>query len=278
MGRRFWYFVLVLAIAVVVLSPRLIRADDGLTLESLAEKIESLFQGQSGLQSRVEAIETQLAPTPTKTSRPIPPATITAQARSTRNAARVQVTATARAQSMARARVTATAQAIAREESREANATATARARYRATQVAQANAKSTAATKEQQGPTAAEVATYNRATEPVVEVLLEGLFGAATLFEDPKYNDSVWEFKMEGYLNQIQEAWFLALRIDPPASLESVHKTFMQGLDECLEGANNAIDGIVYSDADKLESAFEPFKRCGQLVQKASDMLDTMQR
>lgn len=259
MARRFRYFVLVLAIGVVLLAPQLILADDGLTLESLAEKIETLFQGQSGLQSRVAAIETQLAPTPTKTRLPT-------------------ATPNATATVVAEARITATAQADARRQAVQANATATARARYRATQVARANAKSTAAAKERQGPTAAEVATYNRATEPVVEVLLEGLFGAAALFEDPKYNDNVWEFKMEGYLNQIQEAWFLALRIDPPASLESVHKTFMQGLDECLEGANNAIDGIVFSDADKLESAFEPFKRCGQLVQKASDMLDAMQR
>ena len=124
MGRRFRHFVLVLAIGVVLLAPQLIRADDGLTLESLAEKIETLFQGQSGLQSRVAAIETQLAPTPTKTLRPT-------------------ATPNATATVVAQAKITATAQADARRQAVQANATATARARYRATQVAQANARST---------------------------------------------------------------------------------------------------------------------------------------
>lgn len=117
MARRFRQ--LVLAIGCVLLAPQLILADDGLTLESLAEKVGSLFQGQDDLKKRVAAIETQIAPTPTRTRRPTP-------------TPRPGVTATTRA------KLTATAQARTR-------ATATRRAAYAATEVARVTRRAVSA-------------------------------------------------------------------------------------------------------------------------------------
>ena len=255
MERRLKYAIGIVFVVLSLSLPNLLLAQGDLTLGNLAERVENLFSGQDNLKARVEAIETRLAPTPTKTKRPTPPATVTAQARATRNAARAQVTATARARSQARARITTTAQA---------RATATARARVTATAQAQ------------QGPTAAEIATYSLATEPVLALLKEGIFGVASLFEEPNFGNTAWEFKVEGFLHKIQESWFLALKIDHPSSLSAVHSEFMRGMDGCFSGANNALDGIVFTKPNLLEDAFKAFEKCAQHIEEASKMLDEM--
>ncbi len=99
-----------MAIIFAILTPQFLFAQDGISLESLSERIDTLFQGQNDSNKRISALETRQAPTPTKTRRPTRTPTSTRQ--------RPPPTAT-----------------------RNVEATATARARYRATQVARANAK-----------------------------------------------------------------------------------------------------------------------------------------
>ena len=70
MDRKTKYAVGIVIIVLSLSLPNLLLAQDELTLESLAERVESLFSGQSELKARVEVIETRLAPTPTKTRRP----------------------------------------------------------------------------------------------------------------------------------------------------------------------------------------------------------------
>lgn len=266
MNRRAKHLIGTVALIVVLFTPQLLSADEGFTLADLAERVETLFQGQSKLDSRVAAIETTLAPTPTKTIRPTatPNVTATVEAKETVAAKReVRPTATAEAQVTATARV---------------KATATALARYRATRVALVNVESTATAKAQQSPTSVEMSVYRRGIEPILADLLEGLMGAARLLENPKFDDHVWNYQIDGYLGQIQSAWFIALSVDPPSSLSSVHEVFMQGLDECLDGANDALDGLTFLEPEKLESAESSFLKCSEFLEEASGMLNAMQR
>ena len=108
MNRRAKYAVGIVIIVLSLSLPNLLLAQGELTLASLAERVESLFSGQSELKARMAAMETRLAPTPTKTSRPT--ATSTPNARAT---SQVRLTATAQAVTV---RLTATARARATEE------------------------------------------------------------------------------------------------------------------------------------------------------------------
>ncbi|MDE0431271.1 MAG: hypothetical protein OXH98_16025 [Caldilineaceae bacterium] len=63
--------------------PTILLAQDEITLESLARKVETLFTGQDDLKARMAAVETQIAPTQTKAR---PSATITPDAAATKKA------------------------------------------------------------------------------------------------------------------------------------------------------------------------------------------------
>ena len=123
MNRKRWYLVAVLVL--LLLTPQVLRADDGLTLETLAERIEILFRGQNDLHDRLAAVETQIAPTPTRTPRPTATPRIAATA-----------TAKAKATAQSRFRSRGTATAVARSR-----ATATARARPTSTPTSQSGAR-----------------------------------------------------------------------------------------------------------------------------------------
>jgi len=112
MKRKTWYLAAVLIL--LLLTPQMLRADDGLSLESIVKRVEILFQSQSDLETRMAAVETQIAPTPTKTPRPT--ATITPNATITKMAATAR--AHERATEVAQAKATVTAQAKATAQSR----------------------------------------------------------------------------------------------------------------------------------------------------------------
>ena len=113
MNSRTKRLIIIVALILIVLTPQMLSAEDGLSLESLSARIDSLVEGQNDSNDRISALETRLAPTP-------------------------NATGTARAVATVLASVDETATAEAKPK-----ATATARARYRATQVAQANARAT---------------------------------------------------------------------------------------------------------------------------------------
>ncbi len=107
-NHRLKYATVIVIVTLSLSLPNLLLAQSELTLESLAERVETLFSGQNDLKTRMAAIETRSAPTPTKTSSPT--ATSTPNARVT---SQVRLTATAQA---VKVRLTATARARATEE------------------------------------------------------------------------------------------------------------------------------------------------------------------
>ena len=116
MNNRTKYAVGIVLVVLGLSLPNLLLAQGELTLESLAERVENLFSGQDDLKERLAAVETRLAPTPTRTQRPTATntpnarATLAAQARAT---SQVRLTATSQA---VKVRLTATARARATEE------------------------------------------------------------------------------------------------------------------------------------------------------------------
>lgn len=80
MSRRTKYLIGFIIVVLGFSLPAILLAQDELTLESLAGRVESLLSGQNELKERMAAVETQIAPTPTKTR---PPATITLDATAT---------------------------------------------------------------------------------------------------------------------------------------------------------------------------------------------------
>lgn len=234
MSRKTWYLAAVLIL--LLLTPQILRAEDGLSLESLLDRVETLFQGQDDLKARMAAVETQIAPTPTKTPRPT-------------STPRIDATATA-----------------------SAKATAQSRFRIRATATAVARSRATAQV--QKGANEADIAVYSKQIFPILADLQEGLLGAGELMNSPELTDSVWNYKMDLHIGQIQTAAILAWRVTPPTSLKDVHKVFLQGMDECMEAANNIHDGVIYHDVTKLESAAEPLEECVRLLEKAAEMFD----
>ncbi len=74
--RRHIAILFIVALALVV--PGILLAQDDITLQSLSDRIDALFETSSDLSSRIEALETKVAPppptaTPTKTITPVKP-------------------------------------------------------------------------------------------------------------------------------------------------------------------------------------------------------------
>ena len=247
--NRSRYLVGALVLVAVFLAPQLLRASEGITLEELPKIVESLLQGHNDLKSRVAALETRSAPVATKTVRPTPNRTVTAQARATIRAERANATATVRFRNQQRARVTATAQA---------NATATA----------QANS----------GPSAVEVEMWKKSTRPVTEVVATSLLEIARLFEIPGYVASGDVIYLKTLLWQIQLAYEDALAIVSPSSLSHVHEVFLRAMGYCNSGAGYTLSALEDSDASDLENAILAFDECGYSMERATQMLEAMQR
>ena len=70
--NRSRYLIGALMLVAVFSVPQLLRASDGITLESLSEKIDMLFRDQSNTDARISVIETRLAPTATNTRQSTP--------------------------------------------------------------------------------------------------------------------------------------------------------------------------------------------------------------
>ena len=240
--NRSRYLIGVLMLVAVFSAPQLLRAEDGLTLESLSERIDALFRGQNDLHqkhvlsdARLSVIETRLAPSPTRTRQPTPNATATAQANNKRKEARARATATAYA------RITATAQANS-------------------------------------APSAVAVEMWKKSTSPVTEVVSTSLLEIARLFEIPGYVVSGDVIYLKTLLWQIQLAYEDALAIVSPSSLSHVHEVFLRAMGYCNSGAGYTLSALEDSDASKLENAILAFEECGYSMERATQMLEAMQR
>ena len=241
MNRSRYLFGALMLVA-VFLTPQLLRAEDGLTLEGLSERVDALFRGQNNLHqkyvlsdARLSVIETRLAPTSTKTRQPTPNATATAQANNRRQEARARATATAYA------RITATAQANS-------------------------------------GPSAVAVEMWKKSTSPVTEVVSTSLLEIARLFEIPGYVASGEVIYLKTLLWQIQLAYEDALVIVSPSSLSHVHEVFLRAMVYCNSGAGYTLSALEDSDASDLENAILAFDECGYSMERATQMLEAMQR
>jgi hypothetical protein len=242
MNRRTKYAVGIV-IAVFSLSlPNLLLAQDGLTLESLAERIEILFRGQNDLHDRLAAVETQIAPTPTRTLRP---------------------TATPRIAA------TATAQAKATAQSRfRSRATATAIARSRAT----ATTRPTSTPEPKAGW--AELA-YSQEIGAIAHEFGTNLTEMGDLFNDPKFADENWQNLVFTHSLLIQLAYDAALGISPPTSMRDVHEEFMRGAKECEQGATLIVRGVANFDSSSLENAMIHILNCNTHMQNATQLMES---
>lgn len=129
MNHRTKYLLFLSVVALLLFTPLALQAQGDVTLESLSQKVKSLFQGQKKLDSRVAALETRLAPTPTRT-----PTT-----------SRLAATETARVTRAAENRAKRTATASAARATERALAVATTKARLTVTAQAKARATPTPA-------------------------------------------------------------------------------------------------------------------------------------
>ncbi len=247
--NRSRYLIGVLVLVAVFFAPQLLRASEGITLEGLSERIDELFRREGVSDDRISALETQAAPTATNTLRPTPYRTATAQARATVRKERANATATVRFRNQQRARVTATAQA---------NATSTA----------QANS----------GPSAVAVEMWKKSTAPVTEVVSTSLLEVARLFEIPGYVSSGDVIYLKTLLWQIQLAYEDALAIVSPSSLSHVHEVFLRAMSYCNSGAGYTLSALEDSDANDLENAILAFEECGYSMERATQMLEAIQR
>ena len=236
MARRFRQFVLVLAIGCVLLTPQLILAEDGLTLESLAEKVGSLFQDQDDLNVRVAAIETSIAPTPTQTRRR-PTATSTHNARATK---------AAQARATSQVRLTATAQAV------KVRLTATARAR--ATEEAENQLSDTEYL---------EVLTFN------ADMTMMAMEGLAAAFRRPQFGDSNWRTNVNMYLDAFPFVQESLVVIVPPPSLREGHDKFLKGIAYCVSGAKLIAEGVEKRKNSKFTEAAVDFEECTRITSEA---------
>lgn len=252
--NRSRYLIGVLVLIAVFSAPHMIRAAEGITFEDLVKKVEALTGGYSGLRMRVSAIETQIAPTPTIDRRE----TLKDRLTATSQAARVTVTTRAQATRRSKAKATATAQALARRQTSRANATATARANS--------------------VPRAVAVEMWNKSTRPVTEVISTSLLEIARLFEIPGYVASGDVFYLKTLLWQIQLAYKDALAIVPPSSLSQVHEVFLRAMGYCNSGAGYTLSFLEDSDASDLEKAILAFDECGYSMERATQMLEAIQR
>ena len=240
--NRLRYLIAALVLVAVFSAPQLIRADEGLTLENLSEGIETLFRGQTDLQQKHTLSDARLSVIETRLA-PTP----TRTKRPTPNA-------------------TATVQANNRRKEVRARATATAHAKITAT--AQADS----------APSAIEVEMWNRATQPITEVVSNSMLEVARLFGIPGYVASGDVIYLKALLWQIQLAYEDALAIVSPSSLSHVHEVFLRAMGYCNSGAGYTLSMLESLDAGDLQNAILAFEECGYSMERATQMLEAIQR
>ena len=241
MNRRAKYAIGIVIVVLGLSLPNFLLAQDELTLESLAERVENLFSGQSELKARVEVIETRLAPTPTKTRRPT--ATNTPNARATR---------AAQARATSQVRLTATAQAV------KIRLTATARARAT----------------EEAGNQLSEV-EYLEIFTSNAELMTIAMEGITASFRRPQLSDSNWRTLLNVYLDTFPYVQQIIADLVPPSSLKGGHDNFLRGIAYCVSGAELIAEGVKNLESSKFTEAAVEFEECTRITTEALNLIGT---
>ena len=239
MIRRLKYAVGIVIVVLILSLPNLLLAQGELTLESLAERVESLFTGQDELKARMAAVETRLVPTPTRTSRPT--ATSTPNARARRAAS---------ARATSQVRLTATAQAV------KVRLTATARARAT----------------EEAGNQLSEVEYLEVFTEQA-ELVTMAMEGLTMSFHRPQPSDSNWRELLNVWLETFPYVQENIAELVPPSSLKRGHDTFLRGIAYCVSGAELVAEGVKTLESSKFTEAADDFDECTRITTEALNIV-----
>ena len=219
--------------------PNLLLAQGELTLESLAERVENLFSGQDDLKERLAAVETRLAPTPTRTQRPT--ATNTPNARAT---------LAAQARATSQVRLTATSQAV------KVRLTATARARAT----------------EEAGNQLSEVEYLEVFTEQA-ELVTMAMERLTMSFRRPQLSNSNWRELLNVWLETFPYVQQNIADLVPPRSLKRGHDTFLRGIAYCVSGAELIAEGVENLESSKFTEAADYFDDCTRITTEALNIV-----
>lgn len=286
MNRRSRYLAGIVIVALALLLPSILLAQDGTTLQSLAQYVKSINNRLiivedakwkhatrlDMLDERIAALEAKATDTPTP-RKPTPNATATSQAFSATVVARQTVAAQVRANS------TATASARATER---APVVATTRARVTATaQAARSHAVATRRARDRATPTP----DFRSAYRDEVNLILMGdgkgydvasaLFTIGNAFNKASVDptlilDNAWRIEVTLAVAVLRKNYDDAGKLTPPANLRSFHNLMVEGLSYCNLAADQIVKGIDELDADAIEDALGLIELCTGMLQRAA--------
>ncbi len=107
-----------------------------------------------------------------------------------------------------------------------------------------------------------------------VENLSTALIGIGSLFASPRIGDEAWIWELGFYLVFIRETYESALEISPPASLQNVHSTYIEGAALCNQATYLIVEALDNRDMEKFNNAGGLVRECSSRVTLASQMLD----
>lgn len=231
-----------LAIIFAILTPQFLFAQDGMTLESLSARIDTLFQGQNDSNERISALETSQAPTPTHTQRPTRTPVPTRQRPPPTNTPNVRATRAAQARATSQVRLTATAQAVT----------------VRLTTTAQARAANQLSEVE-----------YLEAFTEQAELVKMAMDGLTMSFRNPQLTNSNWQELLNVWLETFPYVQENIAVLVPPSSLKRGHDTFLRGIAYCVTGAELVAEGVKNLDNSKFTEAAGEFEDCTRITAEA---------
>ena len=235
-----------MAIVFALLTPQFLFAQDVLSLESLSARIDTLFQGQNDANERISALETRLAPTPTKTRQPTRTPTPTRQRPPPTNTPNARATQAAQARATSQVRITATAQAVT------VRLTTTARARA-ASQLSEVE--------------------YLEVFTEQAELVTMAMDGLTMSFRRPQPSDSNWRELLNLWLETFPYVQQNIAELVPPSSLKRGHDTFLRGIAYCVTGADLVAEGVKTLENSKFTEAAGEFEDCTQITAEALNIV-----
>lgn len=289
MNRRSRYLAGIVIVALALLLPSILLAQDGTTLPSLARFVKSIDARLMIVEdakwthgARLDFLETRVAdleaePTETPTPRkPTPNANATATAY-----ANFALTATVRQTIAAQTRAASTATASVRATER-APVVATTKARITATaQAARTHAAATRRARERATPTP----DFRSAYRDEVNLILMGdgkgydvasaLFTIGNAFNKASVDptlilDNAWRIEVTLAVAVLRNNYDDAGKLTPPANLRSFHNLLVEGLSYCNLAADQIVKGIDELDADAIEDALGLIELCTGMLQRAA--------